>query len=225
MTPYGRPVGVGRTTVEAIGRLSKRIPPGKSGLSHERSNGNGSLMRIIPVPLYFHREEDERVVEIAHEVSAITHAHPRSLMACGIYSVFVLHLMREGDRSLAYRSAVGFLDNYCRAVFPDELDHFRRILSGELYKLTEDDIHSFGYVVDSLEACIWCFLNSEGFEEALECAIRLGGDTDTIGALTGGLSGLWWGFDSIPRDWVSGLASKELVLSVAERFCGFTSRG
>ncbi|WP_294291509.1 ADP-ribosylglycohydrolase family protein, partial [uncultured Chryseobacterium sp.] len=84
-----------------------------------------------------------------------------------------------------------------------------------LYTLQEGEISSSGYVLHSLEASLWCFLNSESYSEAVLKAVNLGEDTDTTGAITGGLAGVYYGFKAIPEEWVEVLARKEDI----ERLC------
>lgn len=106
----------------------------------------------------------------------------------------------------------------------DEMNKFHRILElkvGDdevppLYILQEDEISSSGYVLHSLEASLWCFLNSDSYSEAVLKAVNLGEDTDTTGAITGGLAGIYYGFEAIPDEWVEVLARKEDI----EELCG-----
>ena len=95
---------------------------------------------------------------------------------------------------------------------------YKRLLEGDISKLTVDDIKSTGYVVDTLEACIWVLLKSENYKEAIIGAINLGDDTDTIGALTGGLAGIIYGYDYIPEEWKNEIARKEYLLDIFEEF-------
>ena len=95
---------------------------------------------------------------------------------------------------------------------------YERLLNGDISKLNVNDIKSTGYVVDTLEACIWVLLKSESYKEAVIGAINLGNDTDTIGALTGGLAGIVYGYDFIPEEWKNEIARKEYLLDIFEEF-------
>ena len=99
-----------------------------------------------------------------------------------------------------------------------QLEYFNRILDLDIGKLPEHQIKSSGYVVDTLEASIWCLLNSISFEDAVLKAVNLGGDTDTTGIVTGGLAGLVYGVDSIPEKWVEQLARFEEITELFDHF-------
>ncbi len=92
-----------------------------------------------------------------------------------------------------------------KEIYSDELIHFDRLLNGNINELEEDAIQSGGYVIHTLEASIWCLLTTNNYEEAVLKAVNLGGDTDTTGAVTGGLAGLMYGFKSIPNKWISSI--------------------
>lgn len=218
-TPWGYPFGIGGTTAKAISRLAGGIEPRLAGLRDEYSNGNGSLMRILPVALYFAPAGDEALLEAAHEVSSITHAHPRSQMACGIYTLVASHLLAGDDPHLAYSQAVQKAARYyLTPPFDEELEHFRRVLGGRLGELDESRIGSGGYVVETLEAAIWCLLTRESYRDTVLAAVSLGGDTDTTAAVAGGLAGIWYGLDGIPGEWISGLARVDDVKRLLNRF-------
>ena len=91
---------------------------------------------------------------------------------------------------------------------------FQRLFSPDFIQLQESDIKSSGYVLDTLEAVVWCFLNTENYKEAVLKAVNLGEDTDTIAALTGGLAGLYYGIDQIPKEWIDQIANKQLINNI-----------
>jgi len=219
-TPHGEVFGVGGTTREAMLRLEDKTDPTEAGGKGERDNGNGSLMRILPMVFYTKDMDLEKRFELVHKVSSITHAHPRSKMACGFYVTLSMELLKGKKPLCAYDETICiFEDYYQKEPFQKELPHFDRILSKELYGSSKKDIRSGGYVMDTLEASIWAFLNSGDFEETVLTAINLGEDTDTVGAVAGGLSGIWYGFESIPEAWIDGLARKEDIMDLVDRFC------
>ncbi|WP_435524551.1 ADP-ribosylglycohydrolase family protein [Chryseobacterium indoltheticum] len=92
---------------------------------------------------------------------------------------------------------------------PKEIQLFDRVLKNDISKYNEDEISSGGYVLHSLEASLWCFLNSESYAEAVLKAVNLGEDTDTTGAITGGIAGIYYGFVNIPEEWIDVLVRKE----------------
>ncbi|HEM3725333.1 TPA: ADP-ribosylglycohydrolase family protein [Streptococcus suis] len=160
------------------------------GLEDTHSNGNGSLMRIAPLAFY-----NISRWEIA-EVSAITHAHPISKLACIIFIELLEGLLKG-------KHLEELLSN---KDYPKPFDRLPSLLS-----LPVESIKSTGYVVHTLEASLWCILHSTNFVEAVLLAVNLGDDTDTTGAVTGALAGVIYGFEAIPKSWIEMLQNKELI--------------
>jgi ADP-ribosylglycohydrolase len=106
---------------------------------------------------------------------------------------------------------------YSGSEYACEINHFSRVLDGKIGELALEDLHSSGYVIHSLEASLWCLLNSSSYPETVLAAVNLGGDTDTTGAITGGLAGIYYGFDHIPPDWIQQIARKQDVIDLATR--------
>lgn len=218
-TPYGEVFDVGGTTREAIERLEQRVSPALAGPADERSNGNGSLMRIMPAALYFACRDEKVMRDAVCQVSCITHGHPRSQLACVLYSLFVRALLKSGNPRDAYEYCCERVQKIgAGTVLAAELPHYGRILAGTLPGLAESEIRSDGYVVSTLEASIWSLLNSSTFSETVLKAVNLGDDSDTTGAVAGGLAGVYYGYDSIPGDWLQQLARFAEIETLVERF-------
>lgn len=227
-TPHGTVFDIGIATSQAIHRIGKGTPPTLCGGTSEFDNGNGSLMRILPLLFYIKDFPIEKRFEITKDVSSITHGHIRSALACFIYLELCLEILKGKEKWEAYRTMQNkvrdFLDHnpICSQ---GEMDKFHRILElkvGEydvapLHTLQEEEISSSGYVLHSLEASLWCFLNSENYAEAVLKAVNLGEDTDTTGAITGGIAGIYYGFESIPKEWMDVLARKEDIEKLCEK--------
>lgn len=227
-TPHGTVFDIGIATSQAIHRIGKGTPPTLCGGTSEFDNGNGSLMRILPLLFYIKDFPIEKRFEITKDVSSITHGHIRSALACFIYLELCLEILKGKEKWEAYRTMQNkvrdFLDHnpICSQ---GEMDKFHRILElkvGEydvapLHTLQEEEISSSGYVLHSLEASLWCFLNSENYAEAVLKAVNLGEDTDTTGAITGGIAGIYYGFKSIPKEWMDVLARKEDIEKLCEK--------
>lgn len=192
----------------------------ESGSKLEHDNGNGSLMRILPAALFFHDLPSDVFLNRIHEISAITHAHPRALIGCGLYSLLVKELLNTNDKTEALRKAVAeALDFYNKLPdFKYELSNYMRILSFQLPNLEEQEIRSSGYIVDTLEAALWCFLKNNSTSSTILSAVNLGLDTDTTGTVAGGLSGLVYGLDDIPGNWLESLARKQEVEDLINEF-------
>jgi ADP-ribosylglycohydrolase len=235
---FGRVFDVGGSTANAISRLSG-VPATESGGTGERENGNGSLMRILPVAVCFANQSEEEMLDALHRASAITYAHPRSMMACGSYGLLVRGLASGLGPAEAYaqtcvrgkalyRRGVAGAASMGRLVGPSaqpesdpaesELPHFSRFLSGDLASATEDSVESGGSAIHTLEASVWCLLTTQDFATAVLKAVNLGGDIDTTGAVTGGLAGLYYGEKAIPSEWLRALARREDIEDLARRF-------
>ncbi|MBG1240374.1 ADP-ribosylglycohydrolase family protein [Nostoc sp. NZL] len=218
-TPRGDVFDIGQTTHTAIMRLKQGVVPHQAGGKVENSNGNGSLMRILPMA-YCHRNLTlGELLARVHDVSAITHAHARSQMACGIYISIAVALLEGADLQTAYLQGLQDIQTiYSVREFLLEKPHFGRVFSGEIAKVPVEEINSGGYVIDTLESSLWCLLNSSSYSEAVLKAVNLGGDTDTTAAVTGGLAGIYYGVENIPRQWMNQIARKQDIIYLAERF-------
>lgn len=218
-TPYGNAFDVGNTTYEAVERLNRGVSPLKSGNTDEHSNGNGSLMRILPLLFYIHNKPIAERYELTKQVSAITHAHIRSVVACFYYLEYALHLLNGKDKFEAYytlqKEFAGVLKQF--QVSLQEINYFNRLLQSDISQLSETEIKSSGYVLHTLEASIWCLLTTNNYKDAVLKAVNLGGDTDTTGAVTGGLAGLLYGFEAIPSEWIQQLARHKDIETLAEK--------
>lgn len=217
-TPHGHAFDIGITTLTAIDRLKQGIPPVHAGGCFERNNGNGSLMRILPLAFYHQTLKFPDLIQRVHEVSCITHAHPRSQMACGIYVSIATELLKGCDRQSAYLQGIeNVTEIYENPTYSREIYHFNRVLSGKIADYSMDEIQSSGYVIHTLEAALWSWLNTSSYAEAVLTAVNLGDDTDTTAAVTGGLAGIEYGFDSIPNHWVDAIHRKDDIIDLANR--------
>lgn len=216
-TPTGETFDAGRTCVNAIiNYFANKKTIFDCGMTGERSNGNGSLMRIHPFALYGIAKEmpQDEYLQLLHTASALTHAHERSKMACGIYGMILKRILLHADKTaivdgLAEAQALYF-DNA-------ENIHYQRLFSPDFPKLSRKEIRSTGYVVDTLEAAIWCLLTTDNYEACVLKAVNLGEDTDTVAAIAGGLAGALYGYDSIPKKWLDTLYRRDFIEEMCER--------
>lgn len=214
----GEVFDVGNTTAQAIDALRRGAPPTEAGGQDEMSNGNGSLMRILPMAFHVSDMEITDAMERVHDVSRITHGHPRSLVGCGIYVEIAVGLLQGLSPEDAYRRGTDVAAGYYQSEpFRLELGLYSRVIEGDLASLPEEDIRSSGYVVDTLEAGLWALLRSDSYREAVLTAVNLGGDTDTCGAVCGALAGLAWEEGDIPGGWLEQLTRREDIEDLAER--------
>ncbi len=218
-TARGKVFDVGNATHSAIDRIVNGTAPELAGGTEANSNGNGSLMRILPLVFYMLDKNSMERFEITKMVSSITHRHIRSVIACYYYLEFARQLVDEKDKFEIYFDLKREIPEILKqlGISASEIDHFNRLLKSNIQELPEEQIFSSGYVVHSLEASIWCLLTTETYKEAILKAVNLGEDTDTTAAITGGLAGLLYGFDNIPKKWVNKLVKKKNILDLAER--------
>ena len=225
-TPTGEMFDVGNTCSIAIENYCKHHKPlWECGVSTERANGNGSLMRIHPFSLYLY-SKNNLDPEIIHKASCLTHAHKRSQIACGIYSFVLWELLRnpckpsvrlglsrawryykhEPENQVYYKlySKIGLVDVH----FTD---------ADRIAYPPRTEIQSGGYVVHTLEAAIWCVLTTRSYEECVLKAVNLGDDTDTVAAVAGGLAGALYGYEGIPVKWLATLKKREELEEMCER--------
>ena len=221
-TATDRVFDIGISTSKAISKFKNGLKPLECGGNTLYENGNGSLMRMLPFVFYLNLKDydNDNIVKTINDASSLTHAHPISRLACNIYYDFVSLILKGCSKEVAYLELQKKYDSgYYSMYFNDNaIDNFRNIFSGKLAELKKDDIKSTGFVVDTLEACMWCILNTSSFEESIINAVNLGDDTDTIGAITGSMSGIIYGIDNIPKKWSDKLIKKEYLLDLAGNF-------
>jgi len=216
---------VGAATGEAIVRISRGTQPELSGDTAASSNGNGSLMRILPLMFRMLPMPMTERFEITRQVSSITHGHIRSIIACFYYLEFARQILEGRQKFDIYRDLQKTVSGHLSALLidPVEVVVFDRLLKYDIFRLPESGIRSSGYVIDTLEAAVWCLLTTGTFSEAVLRAVNLGHDTDTTAAVTGGLAGLLYGFDSIPDSWVKQVARSDDIEELAEKLAASLS--
>lgn len=261
-TQYGEAFDQGNTCSQAIYNYINGESLDSCGMTGERSNGNGSLMRILPACIYCGLKEDGKwkentgemagsavrentsdkrnAIDVIHKVSGLTHNHLRSKIACGIYYYMVKELLKwrekgvigdnvnrndryklEDKEVLANDTLMNLLqkgiDEALKMYGADkdnlnELAYYRRIFYLDKLKETpEGRINGSGYVVHTLEAALWCLINTGSYKECMLKVVNLGEDTDTVAAVAGGLAGLYYGVEGIPREWIECVKEREMV--------------
>lgn len=183
-------------------------------------------MRIMPLALYLHEamgpcwNDEKDAHEIVHNASRITHAHPISRIACGIYCSIANEILRGHNLELAIDYGI----EKAKAVYATQkelsefLPEFQNVDLNTLKEFPVQSIRSSGYVLDTLVSSLWCLLHTDCFRGCMLQAVNLGEDTDTVGAVTGGLAGLYYGLDAIPEEWLSTLSREEDIETLCERF-------
>ena len=213
----------GGTTIRAVSNYDRGIRPSiECGDKGVNSNGNGSLMRTLPIALYLANSTytEEEKTKIINDYSSMTHAHEISKLGCKIYSDYIEGLLKndmDKNKALDYVKTIDYHKYYT----DEAINEYKRIIDGSIKDAVEEDIRGSGYVVHTLEASIWAVMNSNGYKEAVLKAINLGEDTDTVGAVTGSLAGMVYGKEDIPEDWLNQVKKIDWIKEEINKFDSF----
>jgi ADP-ribosylglycohydrolase/protein-tyrosine phosphatase len=194
----------GIQTGQALARIRAGADPASAGADDTRANGNGSLMRVLPLALW-HRESDTALAEAAHRQSRVTHGHLLSQVVCALYCLWA-RTLSEGHRD-GFDIAVARLQTaYACGLLPDHASALRTVLDAP----ERDAPRGTGYVVDTLWSAHRA-MRQPDYASVLRTAIGFGNDTDTTACVAGGLAGVREGIDGIPADWFAGLRGQDLA--------------
>lgn len=199
---------VGIQTQRAVLNLRKGIPPLEAGLAEEKNNGNGSLMRVLPLALW-HRGTNEELVADAFAQSAVTHGHLRSKLCCALYCLWARQTLNHEEN--AWDKAVAALN----VIFPKGTPEYAELHDKILPE--PEKVRGSGYVVDSLQAARWLNVKESSFEDVVKSAVLLGDDTDTTACIAGGIAGLKFGVNAIPTRWRENLRGAILYQPLLEK--------
>lgn len=189
--------GLGNTTIDSIERYINGANVYECGGTGERDNGNGSLMRILPLA---YLPNNVYNLELVEQVGALTHAHMRSKIGCSLFTEIARSLIHNRNEGLTFCEHTDIASEIIRDYYKgeSELEKYNRIMDKDY----TGGVRSSGYVLNTLECACYSIRETESFEEALLYAVNLGGDTDTLGAVCGGLAGLYYGLEEIPNEWL-----------------------
>ena len=219
-TPTGEMFDIGRTCLTAIRNYlaTDGKPALECGLIDEHSNGNGSLMRIHPFVLYASANNVPfcEWLELVKNGSAITHAHDRAALGCLIYAFVLFHLLGDPNKDSI---SLGLKRAECHLRDCEEMEYYSRIFKSDFASLDRNEIKSSGYVVDTLEAALWCLLTTTDYKSCVLTAVNLGEDTDTVAAVAGGLAGILYGYDNIPQEWKDTLIKRDYIENLCKVAC------
>ncbi len=219
-TASGVVFDIGNTTSQAIMNfVSSKNNSIDCGLKGEHNSGNGSLMRMLPIALFYYfsnKDSIEVKIDSINKVSSITHANEECKLACSIYCLFVYYLMQGYTKETAYDMIqyFDFKSYYNQQV----IDKYERVLDGTLTILPKEKVKSSGYVIDTLDAAIWTVLHTNSFEDSIVEAINFGNDTDTLAAIVGSLAGILYSSENIPKEWLNSTLKIDYIKEKAEVF-------
>jgi ADP-ribosyl-[dinitrogen reductase] hydrolase len=203
---------IGIQTQKSIIKLKRGTEPHLAGGTDDYSNGNGSLMRVLPLALW-HKGTDLELIADAFEQSQMTHAHLRSQLCCALYCLWTRNILNEVEN--AWEKAVETIRNTFTENTIERKEFEFHIRPDEIHK-----IGGSGYVVDSIFSTRWA-LNAGNYEQVVKSAISLGNDTDTTACIVGGIAGVRDGIESIPIRWRKNLRGKEIYQPLLERLIKF----
>lgn len=211
MSCTGKAIGLGTITMRTLIRYKRNRQP-YTDICHEKFSGNGSLMRLAPICIFYADDIDD-AVHFASLSSATTHGSTIAIDACRYFAYLVTHLLQgaEKEEIFSYQFMKNLRSYFKGSPLHESLDS---IIRGCFKNKSKKGIVSSGYVVHSLEAALWSFYHSETFEEAILNAVNLGDDADTVGAITGQIAGAYYSYDTIPDKWVNDLNQFELIESI-----------
>lgn len=223
-TPHGEVFDIGTTTSASLDHLQDLIEDGQELTfmleeANPAKNGNGGLMRILPLYFYLHGQPVEQQFATIQHVTMLTHPHIRATLANVIYLLMADFIVKGYNLHDAYAATrKKARDMFRRQDIPkDEQMHFYRVIDQDVADLPREDVFSDPYVIYSLEASLWCLLNSNSYEETALKAVNLGSDTDTNAAIAGGLAGLYYGEKAIPKDWRNALVKYREIEQLADK--------
>lgn len=208
-SPTGTCFDIGSTTYNALDDYKFRGNP-YAGNTSNYSSGNGAIMRMAPIPMFFKTAEE--VLYFANRMSATTHGSPFCLESAELFAN-VLHLALEGySKEYILEVVYAYIDKSqsIKCVATNVFKH-------GFHLKHVDDIKGSGFVLESLEASLWCFFNTANYKDAVLKATNLGDDTDTTAAITGQLAGAFYGIDDIPDKWVKQIYNYQEILDISDK--------
>lgn len=197
---------IGNTVSQALHRYQQTGDP-FSGSTHPRSAGNGCLMRLAPVPMFYAPDRD-RVLHFSGESARTTHGAQECVDASRLFGGMIAHALAGASK------AEILLDNETDGI---ESLSILAIAQGDYREKAITDIRGSGYVVESLESALWCFWHTDSFEEAILAATNLGDDADTTAAICGQVAGAYYGETGIPSHWRDSLTMLQEMTAIADK--------
>lgn len=205
LSSTGHCFDIGMTVASALQKFANDGEP-FAGSSNPRTAGNGSLMRLAPVVLWFFPDQAQ-VLEYAQASSRTTHAAPEALASCRLFAQQLMNALQGKSKQETLTDI---------AQLPEQ-ENLRHIAEGRYLQKTRAEIFGTGYCVQSLEAALWCFAKGNDFEETILLATNLGDDADTTAAIAGQLAGAFYGINGIPQTWRDKLWQYEDIDTLARK--------
>lgn len=199
--------------ITQVGELS--VPKDKIKFS-----GNGSLMRALPFVFYLYNKKIsvEEKVRIMCDMSSITHYSDDCKACCVFYMFFIYNLIETKDIKKSIELSRNDLNTYYDL---GKCDGINRILNNDFWDIPILELKTSGYVIDTFETCLNLLCNTNNYEDAVLVAVNLGGDTDTIAAITGSMAAIYYGENSVPEKWIDKIEKKEMIDNIIDNYLKF----
>lgn len=204
---------IGTTTSAALRRFQTTGDP-FSGSTDAQAAGNGSIMRLAPVPIFFHSDW-AAVIHYSGESSRTTHASAECVDACRLFGSMIHRALESKSKD-----EILFGTHLPQSETRPFTAKIQALADGQYQNKSMQQISGSGYVVNSLEAALWCFFKTESYREAVLMAVNLGDDADTTAAVCGQIAGAYYGEDGIPAVWLQRLALYDDIAALADRLAG-----
>lgn len=220
--PGGKVFDIGNATSSALDALQRGAPAEEAGPTHQRSQSNGSLMRILPIALWARAERLDvgALADRATRASKVTHGHPTCQVVCAVYVLVADGLLRDAEPRAALDAAFDAL----RVRYQPSGDAPDAALASALDELidwpTTHKPEGRGGALNAFWSAWTAFAGATGYRQTIERAIRYGHDTDTTAAIAGGIAGIQWGIDGIPAEWLAGMRGREIAEPLVDRLLG-----
>jgi ADP-ribosylglycohydrolase/protein-tyrosine phosphatase len=217
--PGAKVFDIGTATRQALDALAGGTPAEQAGPTHERSQSNGSLMRILPLALWAHAQHIEpgALADLATRASSVTHGHPVPRIACAVYTLIASALLNGVDPARALEKAI----NTVRARYTADGEAPDAALAVALDEFVDwprsHQPEGRGGALNGFWSAWTAFEGAASYQETIERAIRYGNDTDTTAAIAAGLAGIRWGLDGIPAEWLAGMRGREITEPLIDR--------
>ena len=201
----GRCFDIGGTTHDALRKFEQTGNP-FSGSTHDQSAGNGCIMRLVPVPMFFYPDRDA-AIEMSGNSSLTTHGATECVEASRLFGAMLFKALEGASKDeILVGHGLGSFSS----------SNIQSIAQGEYRNKAESEISGIGYVVPSLEAALWCFYHSDNFKDAILRATNLGDDADTTAAICGQVAGAFYGEAGIPENWRNKLVMHDEIRLLAD---------
>ncbi len=204
MSSNGKCFDIGNTVRSALTKFKETGEP-FSGATDKYSSGNGSIMRLAPIPIFYHSDYG-KAIHFAGESSRTTHGSLLCIESCRLMCDLILNAFVAEDKDEILKNTS----------YEPTTKEVMALKHGEFSSKSYEDMTGSGYVIDSLETALWCFFNSKSFKEAILLSVNVGNDADTTAAVCGQIAGAFYGLEGIPKDWRESITMKSEIESLLD---------